>query len=140
MEKQYEGAHANAKGWFETIRDAYRDTEDLDPDGDGYRKARDDIDERMREGVLSVQVRSGWHNPGSDDASDVEYEILLTTGGPALRVWGELDGYGGAENAQLQMQDWGVPWREVWPCELNEMDEAREALLWFANLFYLGER
>ena len=33
------------------------------------------------------------------------------------------------DRAQLQMQDWGVPWREVWPCEVAEMDEAREVLL-----------
>jgi len=121
MSDKYEHAFGNAKGWYEEIRDAYRafnlDREEFDVEQE--RETAEAVEERMRESVLSVQVREPWHDPGADGVKPSEYEILLTTGGPALRVWGELD-YGEPDGAQLQMQDWGVPWREVWPCEVEE--------------------
>lgn len=136
----YEGARENAKGALEEILGSYRAYMAGDGPGLSGDDNREAIEERMREGVLSVQVRSGWREPGdADHCGNVEYEILLATGGPALRVYGELNGYGEPEGAELQMQDWGVPWREVWPCEVEEMDEAREALRWFAGLFWYGE-
>ena len=125
---KYEHAFVNAKAWFEELRERYRACED-NPEYD-YRE----IDEMP----LSVECREPWHSPG-EQAKPSEFNILLTTGGPALRVWGELSEYGEPDGAQLQMQDWGVPWREVWPCEVAEMDEAREVLLWFAQRFYFGD-
>lgn len=137
MEKEYEHAYTNAKGWFEEIRDSYRAflarREDSDNEGGKY------IEERMRKSVLAVKVREPWHDPSVEKVETVEYHILLTTVGPALRVYGDIGPHGEPENAQLQIQDWGVPWREVWPCEVNKMDEAREALMWFAGLFYYGD-
>ena len=136
MTENYEHAVSNAKAWFEEIRDAYR-LQDATADGKESEQALD----RMREAPLSVEVRGGWHTAGAEIVGNdaAEYVVLLSTGGPALRVWGEIGRYSEPENAQLQMQDWGVPWLEVWPCSVEEMDEARDALLWFAGLFYYGE-
>jgi hypothetical protein len=155
---QYEHARGNAKGWYETIRDLYRRAEHLRSglnecgNCDDFAKCQglemcqlgdtsereEQIKTEVQEGPLSVQVRSGWCNVGNP-LEPTEYEILLSTGGPALRIWGELTEHGQPENARLEMQDWGVPWREVWPCEVDDMDECRAALLWYASHFYFGE-
>lgn len=89
-------------------------------------------EQRIHESVLSVMVRDGWRQPGAstDDGSD-EYEILLSTGGPALRIWGKLGRYSEPESAELQMQDWGTPW--------TRYPASEETLLEFARRFYFGE-
>ena len=51
--------------------------------------AEDDARSRIDEYPLSVQTRSGWHNPGTIEP-DAEFEILLGTGGPASRIVGTL--------------------------------------------------
>ena len=57
--------------------------------------ATDDDDARMSilEDALSVEVRSGWVSLGADRVpmEPEEFCILLTTGGPAVRIRGELD-------------------------------------------------
>lgn len=105
---------------------------DLEPDDD----TRDGARTTITESVLSVQVRSGWHSPGYESdhgemGTPEEYEILLSTGGPALRILGRLNQHCEPESAELQMQDWGIPW-ERYP--------APEAtLLAFASHFWFGE-
>ena len=97
--------------------------------------------ERLREGddevmddiyadALSVRVRSDWKNLGADLKAG-EFEILLCTGGPAVRIIGDLD-EGQPTSARLQHQDWFTPWRDC--------HEAREKiLLSYASCFYFGE-
>ena len=92
----------------------------------------DDARQEIEESVLSVSVRDGWRQPRmpNEDGAD-EYEILLTTDGPALRIWGELDRHCQPSSAELQMQDWLLPWTRY---------PAPEAtLLEFANCFWFGE-
>lgn len=86
--------------------------------------------ERIEEAPLSVEVRSGWHTPG-DTADDEEYMILLCTGGPAVRIIGDLDQYKQPSSACLQYQDWFTPWTEY-----TDSDET--VLIAYANLQYLG--
>jgi hypothetical protein len=105
-------------------------------DGDTFDDA-DTLSERLQEMPLSVQVRGGWHNAGDDDAAReaVEYEILLSTGGPALRIVGDLGDYSNPTNARLQYQDWGTPWTDY-----HDMTEAQgEHVEAFAGLFYFGD-
>lgn len=132
-------AKANAAAWAETIVAAMTAMQMLDGgeesaavDGETYDDA-DTLRERLQEMPLSVQVRGGWVNPG-ETAEAEEYAILLTTGGPALRVYGMLGSYG-PETARLQYQDWGTPWTDL-DCETN--DHA-DPVLAFAGLFYFGE-
>lgn len=92
----------------------------------------DNIRERIEEMPLSVLVRSAWHTPGAGDDEPGEYELLLSTGGPALRITGELNAFEQVETAELQCQDWFTPWRSV---EGQDQDTLRE----FANFFWYGE-
>lgn len=62
------------------------------------------------------------------------YEILLSTGGPAVRITGQLSEHGEPETAALQWQDWGTLWTEL---DVSTDDLA--ALLDFASYFYFAE-
>lgn len=66
--------------------------------------------QRIYEDPLEVQTRGDWHTPGGEAGPDTEFFILLCTGGPAVRIVGELDEHGGPEKAWLEYQDWGTPW------------------------------
>lgn len=85
-------------------------------DAAGECKSRDEAEERIHEDALSVEVRSGWATPGEPLAAE-EFCILLSTGGPASRIRGELDSHGEPCRAWLEVQDWGTPWTEYVPAE-----------------------
>lgn len=102
--------------------------------GDDDRK-REDAEQTIHEDPLSVEVRSGWYTLDRDvDKKPAEYNILLTTGGPAARIIGDLDEYGQPESARFEYQDWFMPWTEV---RLKQEDSA--ILLRYAQQFYFGE-
>ena len=71
----------------------------------------DDARQRIQEDPLEVQVRSDWASPG-EELTPGEFMILLCTGGPAVRIVGELDQYGEPCRAWLEYQDWGTPWTQ----------------------------
>lgn len=87
----------------------------------------------IEEDPLSVQVRTDWHTPGEESES-TEYEILLCTGGPAVRIVGDLDWNHQPETAQIEYQDWFTPWERY----SNTTSEEDEALLTYARQFYFG--
>ena len=89
-----------------------------------------DIMDRITEMPLSVCVRSGWQQPGVNDQSPEEYELLMGTGGPAVRIYGRLDEHGRPRSAELQGQNWFTPW------ERTTVDQDEEVLLQFAEDFY----
>lgn len=101
------------------------DGEELDED-----KAR----ERIQEDALSCLVRSGWYSPGDSDADKApsDFELLLTTGGPAVRIRGELGANMEPSRAWLEVQDWGKPWTQYFQA-------SQETLLTYARCFYFGE-
>lgn len=92
----------------------------------------------IEEGILEVAVRDGWHSPGqpSQDGPE-EFYILLTTGGPALRIYGTLGAHGEPDDCELQMQEWGTPWTKWAPEPYDE--EYCDTLLAYARCFYFGE-
>ena len=92
----------------------------------------DELEERAHELPLSVLVRSAWSEPGSE-LQQVEYEILLCTGGPAVRIRGDLSEHCEPTSARLEAQDWFVPW-EAQPTTTDE----DWALVEFALLFWFG--
>lgn len=95
-------------------------------------ESREEAETRVHEDALSVEVRSGWTTLGEELTAE-EYCILLTTGGPAVRIVGDLDG-GEPTTARLEVQDWGTPWTEHITTGTDH-----EALLTYARCFYFGE-
>jgi hypothetical protein len=93
--------------------------------------------ERISEDALEVCIRSGWYAPGGD-ATPSEFYILLTTGGPALRLRGELNQHSEPSRAWLEYQDWSTPWTQL----VNDSAGAQvdqDVLLTYAGCFYFGE-
>jgi hypothetical protein len=97
----------------------------------GECKDRDEALERITDDALEVAVRSGWSTPGELEAE--EYNILLCTGGPAVRIRGELSEYKEPESAWLEYQDWGTPW------EVLRLGADEDAVLTYARCFFFGE-
>ena len=93
--------------------------------------SQDELRESVLNSALSVQFRSGWAT-FKEDFEPEEFKILLSWGGPALRVIGEITDYG-AENPKLQFQDWGTLWTDF---QITE--DQQDALNWFCNCFYFG--
>ena len=93
----------------------------------------EEAEQRIQEDPLSVQVRSDWEDP-SDNLKATEFNILLCTGGPAVRIIGDLDSYQYPETARLQYQDCFTQW-EDYPLDQDE----ENALITYAQQFYFGE-
>ena len=93
--------------------------------------SREEAQTRIQEDALSVQVRTDWRDLDEMDATPNEFCILLSTGGPASRIRGELES-GEPSRAWLEVQDWGTPWTQYFGIE-------QETLLTYARCFYFGE-
>jgi hypothetical protein len=106
---------------------------ELSRNGEDFDDIAEVIEERCREQSLSVTIRDGWRNPG-EASEPMEFCILLTTGGPAVRIVGGLGRYNEPESPDLQGQDWFTSWESI-----ETTSEEDEALSWFCSLFYYGE-
>ena len=80
---------------------------------------------------LSIQVRSGWANRSGEFEVE-EFQILLCTGGPAVRIVGELDENLEPCNPRIEYQDWFTPWIVL----LDTTERQDEALLEYCQQFY----
>ena len=124
-----EGAAEALTAWYAEHADELAELMEAAGDCADQEEAR----QRIEEDALSVQVRSDWHSPG-EDAEDSEFEILLCTGGPAVKIWGELNQYKEPDRALIYFQDWFTSWEEL---ILNREDAA--AVLEYCRCFYFGE-
>lgn len=88
-------------------------------------KEREEKTEEAREAITEDALEAGKLN---------QYFILLCTGGPAVRIVGNLDDHNEPETARLEYQDWGTPWT-AYPCRSDDED----ALLEYARYYYFGE-
>ncbi|KRR21694.1 hypothetical protein [Bradyrhizobium retamae] len=103
----------------------------------GNDRAENEARERINEDALSVEVRSGWYSPGNkEDSSPAEYTILLCTGGPAVRIRGELSDYCEPESAFIEYQDWFTGWTRWTP---GNSQNVESILLAYSAVFYFGE-
>ena len=131
-------AEQNAKAWAKSIA-AMAAALNCDYDKTSAMIEGDEFDsfesaqERVQESPLSVEVRSGWTSPGNEMQAE-DFCILLSTGGPALRIIGELTTHKQPCCARLEYQDWGTPWTEYHGDECSDED-----LLTFCQQFYFGE-
>lgn len=115
--------------WDETYEEELAELEQAAGDCESTDQARQRIDEDP----LSVQVRSGWVTPGEDFEAE-EFAILLTTGGPAVRIRGELGPGNEPSRAWVEYQDWFTPW-----IELVDRPIETDTLLTYCRQFYYGE-
>ena len=122
----------NAIATIETIVEDFKKDKQLEESND-YNQ-QDELRESVLNSALSIEFRSGWYSSPESvaDLKPEEFKILLSWGGPGLRVIGELDDYGPV-NPKLQYQDWGTLWTDF---EITE--DQQEALNWFCNCFYFG--
>lgn len=139
LQDEHSHAIANAKGWLAEILAMVCALEIADEQAMDGPDETEAAQSRIYEAPLSVLVRGGWYPPGAPrdapDRAPEEYEILLTTGGPALRLIGKLDDYNQPDEwPRLEYQDWFTPWTEYIPAR-----EHREALQKFAAQFYYGD-
>jgi hypothetical protein len=103
------------------VLDDSRDSEAQDP--------QEKAIEAILQDPLSVRV-FGERTNGEWAATN--YEILLGTGGPAMRIVGDLNEHGEPDSARLEVQDWGKPWTEYFRAD-------SEVLLEYAQCFYFAE-
>ena len=120
----------NAIGHMESMVEDFKKDQQLQESND-YNQ-QDELRESVLNSALSVEFRSGWYSSLDDELVPEEFKILLTWGGPALRIIGELDNYGPV-NPKLQFQDWGTPW-----IDFKITEDQQNALNWFCNCFYFG--
>lgn len=98
----------------------------------GECESEDDARERIQEDPLSLEFRSDWVS-SKDEMTPAEFCLLLTTGGPAVRIIGEIED-GEASRARLEVQDWGTPWTH----HLLTGDDMA-TLMAYVGVFYFGE-
>ena len=96
----------------------------------GEYDSQDEAEQAIQDDPLSVEVRSGWMTPG-EELTPSEFCILLCTGGPAVRIVGELDDNGEPSRAWMEYQDWGTPWTEY-------VEAGSTTLLDYARRFYFA--
>lgn len=97
----------------------------------GECESREDAERRISEDPLSLEVRSGWTSLGEPLQAE-EFNILLSTGGPAVRIVGELNQHGEPYRAWLEVQDWFKPWTQYFGA-------SQSVLLTYCQQFYFGE-
>jgi hypothetical protein len=130
-----DAAGVRAAEWMREQLDALEAARTKADGGGEEDEARDQIENS----ALSVQVRDGWRQPGPMtprfiEGGPEEYEILISTGGPASRIIGKLGEHCEVDSAEFQFQDWFKPWTTA---DLSEA-EAATVLEW-AQTFYFGE-
>jgi len=139
MSDNYERAKEQAQAQFNFIVEALtafniaQKSEFGAAEFDGEVLTEEKIITRIQELPLSLEIQSCWHSPGQT-AIEGRFQILLCTGGPAVRIIGDLDKYYTPDSARLQMQDWLLDWKDFW---LSSYDE--EILLDFSRLFSFSE-
>jgi len=132
MEKATD-AELQARAQLESVRDMAKGLQEA-----RYADNYDDIEnaeQAIQDDALDVQVRSDWHALGETRVQNAQYTILLCTGGPAVRIKGTLDDYQEPATAQLEYQDWGIPWTRLAGLTIEDV----EALLVYAGCFYFAD-
>lgn len=114
--------------WAKEFPDEAEELEELKAAA-GDCTSREDAERWIREDALSQRI-FGERIDGEWQAD--RFELLLTTGGPAVRIVGELDGSKEPDRAWLEVQDWGEPWTQYFPAD-------QDTLLAYCRCYYFGE-
>lgn len=106
MREDYD-PHENVVAWNDT--EEAEELQELEGQA-GECNNREEAETRIMEDPLSIEFRSGWVTDKSEMEAE-EFCILLSTGGPASRIVGEIRD-GQAHRPRLEVQDWGTVWTE----------------------------
>ena len=106
--------------------DVGRELAELESDADECEDL-DDAQQRIHEDPLSIEYRSGWSSDPHSLEPD-EFCVLLCTGGPAVRIVGELGEHGAIHRAWLEYQDWGTPWTHYYGADTSALIRYCETL------------
>ena len=87
----------------------------------------EDVQRELDEHPLCIEYRSGW-NTSAEDLQAEEFCILLCTGGPAVRIVGEIGEHGQPCRAWIEYQDWGTAWTQYFGAD-------QETLVDYATAF-----
>mgnify|MGYP003138070875 CR=1 FL=1 len=134
--KQKNHALINALGHIKSIVKDYERLsylESLNPTTIEQEEEIEQTRESILNSALSVQVRSGWTSL-NESFEPQEFNILLSWGGPSLRIIGDLNEYKEPENPVMQFQDWFTKWEDL---KINSYQY--DALVWYCSQFYYGE-
>jgi hypothetical protein len=118
---------ADPKPWPVAYPDEAEELAELEEAAGEYRD-REDAEEAIYNDPLCIQYRSGWVN-NADEMTPEEFYILLCTGGPAVRIIGDLDEHGEPCRAWLEYQDWGTPWTMLFEGQEDALEYARRLIV-----------
>jgi hypothetical protein len=116
-------------GWMKEFPEEFAELAELESAA-GDCESREEAEQRITEGPLSLEFRSGWVT-NHDEMEPEEFCLLLSTGGPAVRIVGEIRD-GQAHNPRLEVQDWFTPWTEF-------RGYSQATLETYCNCFYFGD-
>ena len=97
LREVYDNTHARIIADLERL-DAIREE-----DGDPF--------EEFGDVLLELKFGAVWQ-AGETDRQPSRFWALIGTGGPAMRIVGEINQYGEPEDCRLEVQDWFQPWTD----------------------------
>lgn len=106
-----------ASTWATENPDDDKELKDLE-DAAGECESREEAKQRIEEYPLSLRIFN--ERVGGEWTAD-RFELLLSTGGPAVRIMGELDGNTEPYRAWLEVQDWYKPWTQYFPADQDTL-------------------
>ena len=89
--------------------------------------SREEAEQAIWDDPLCIEYRSGW-NTSAEDLQAEEFCILLCTGGPAVRIVGELGNHGEPCRAWFEYQDWGTPWTMLFEGQSDALEYAQRVI------------
>lgn len=122
------GKSRPAESWADQNPDEAEELKELEAAA-GDCESREDAEQRIQDDPLSLRI-FGERVNGEWEADKLE--LLLSTGGPAVRIMGELDESGEPSRAWLEVQDWWKPWTQYFPAD-------GKTLLTYCRCFYFAE-
>ena len=79
----------------------------------------------IQDDALEILTRGDWHGALDNGSEDVELQVLLCTGGPAVRIIADLE-EGMVSDSRVEYQDWGTPWTVLHPYTDEDKQAVRE--------------
>lgn len=79
----------------------------------------------IQDDALEILTRGDWHGALDNGSEDVELQVLLCTGGPAVRIIADLED-GVVTDSRIEYQDWGTPWLRLLTYTHEDKQAVRE--------------